>query len=307
MQYDPKAETPGLRDRPRMKRRIKRGISLTHTDPSDPVPGLTGEVEGDAPVTGETGFPSPAESPSPRSLTPPPWGPWATTGWTVLAMVVFLGISIGVWIAVTIVVIALGIGDPQNLDVESLAWVDLLAYLVAGPVAVALLLGAIMLRRWSFVRYMALVRCSGLAMGVSLGIGALYLGGEILLNVLLDRPTPEFMINILAHKPTWPVVLLAVVVAAPLVEELVFRGFMYRGLAASRLGVAGAIFITSLIWALIHLQYDWLDVGLIFGLGIVLGLTRHFTGSIWPAIGIHFLLNLTSMALMILYITLGWM
>jgi membrane protease YdiL (CAAX protease family) len=42
------------------------------------------------------------------------------------------------------------------------------------------------------------------------------------------------------------------VVAAPIVEEMLFRGLMYRGLAESRIGVIGAMLITSVVFGLAH-------------------------------------------------------
>lgn len=252
----------------------------------------------------------PAEGEPVQAMSPAlsPWGPWATVGWTLLAMVLFLIVSIGVATAIIIVLAVTGLIDPgslQEMDFTELLWVDMSASLLAGPAAVLLLLGAIKLRRWPIRRYLAWRSCSVMAMVLSLIGGAAYLGGELLLNQWLDRPIPEFMTQILAVRPAWPVVLLAVVVVAPLTEELVFRGFMYRGLAASRLGLAGAILIPSLLWALVHVQYEWLDVAFIFGLGILLGFTRHLTGSIWPAIGVHVLVNLVSMGLMMIYIATG--
>jgi membrane protease YdiL (CAAX protease family) len=41
-------------------------------------------------------------------------------------------------------------------------------------------------------------------------------------------------------------------VAAPIVEEMVFRGLLYRGLAESRIGVIAAMLITSVVFGLAH-------------------------------------------------------
>ena len=42
------------------------------------------------------------------------------------------------------------------------------------------------------------------------------------------------------------------VVAAPVAEEILYRGFFYRGLRATRLGVAGTILVTSVAFGLLH-------------------------------------------------------
>jgi membrane protease YdiL (CAAX protease family) len=46
--------------------------------------------------------------------------------------------------------------------------------------------------------------------------------------------------------------IIALALAAPVTEEIVFRGFLYRGFSESRIGVAGTIALT-VAWALIHI------------------------------------------------------
>src|SRR5260370_238343 len=53
---------------------------------------------------------------------------------------------------------------------------------------------------------------------------------------------------------------LAVVIAAPVSEELLFRGFLHRGWAPSWLGIAGTIILTSALWAALHQQYNWFGI-----------------------------------------------
>jgi membrane protease YdiL (CAAX protease family) len=50
-------------------------------------------------------------------------------------------------------------------------------------------------------------------------------------------------------------------VAAPIVEEMMFRGLMYRGLAESRIGVVGAMLISSVVFGLAHYPgFGWTRV-----------------------------------------------
>jgi len=83
----------------------------------------------------------------------------------------------------------------------------------------------------------------------------------------------------------------AVVIAAPVFEELFFRGFIYRGFADSRLGVVGAIVFTALLWTLVHGQYDWYTKINIFALGLLFGFARFRSGSILPSLLMHMLMN----------------
>ena len=74
-----------------------------------------------------------------------------------------------------------------------------------------------------------------------------------------------------------------------------FRGFMYRGLAASRVGVAGAILIPSAIWAAMHVQYEVFFIAQIFIGGLVFGILRWKSGSTWLTILLHAIVNLSSL------------
>jgi len=87
----------------------------------------------------------------------------------------------------------------------------------------------------------------------------------------------------------------ALVVIAPLMEELLFRGFLFRGYAASRLGVVGAILLTSVIWASMHIQYDIFYILQIVVLGCVFGWVRWRSGSTLLTIILHAIVNLTAL------------
>jgi membrane protease YdiL (CAAX protease family) len=81
------------------------------------------------------------------------------------------------------------------------------------------------------------------------------------------------------------------VVAAPVFEELFFRGFLLAGFQRTILGTAGAVVVTSLLWAVIHTQYDLYYMATIFVRGVVLGLARVHSGSLILPIGLHAFVN----------------
>lgn len=93
------------------------------------------------------------------------------------------------------------------------------------------------------------------------------------------------------HSPGW--YFLAVVVAAPIIEELIFRGYGFSGLVA-KIGAWGAILIPGVIFASYHLQYGWAGLAYVFLLGVTLGVVRWKTGSVFPCIALHSLNNLAS-------------
>lgn len=91
-------------------------------------------------------------------------------------------------------------------------------------------------------------------------------------------------------------VFLTLVVMPPIAEEIVCRGFLYTGLR-KKLSMVVAGFITSVIFALAHLQWGnnapllWSAALDTFVLSCVLVYVREKTGSLYPAIGIHMIKN----------------
>jgi uncharacterized protein len=85
------------------------------------------------------------------------------------------------------------------------------------------------------------------------------------------------------------------VTVAPLMEELFFRGFLYPALARP-LGIRWSVAITSFAFALVHssqLANSWAPLLLLFGVGLVLTITRVRTASVLPGFFIHSAYNLT--------------
>ena len=87
------------------------------------------------------------------------------------------------------------------------------------------------------------------------------------------------------------------VIYAPIAEELIFRGFLYRGLAASPLGVSGAIVATTILWAAAHTDRTWLGYLDVLATGIALGWLRWRSDSTIPTISVHALYNILAVGL----------
>jgi membrane protease YdiL (CAAX protease family) len=85
---------------------------------------------------------------------------------------------------------------------------------------------------------------------------------------------------------------LAVILVAPVTEELFFRGFFYRALR-TRMRVVWAVLIDSLVFASIHVQYFGTPLILlvIVFFAIVACLVYEKTGSIFACIAIHATFN----------------
>lgn len=85
---------------------------------------------------------------------------------------------------------------------------------------------------------------------------------------------------------------LAVGILGPIAEELIFRGILFTKLQQTRLGLIGTILITSIGWACLHFDYTWQVITMLAVCGILLGLARHTTRSLWTPIAMHILWNL---------------
>ncbi|MEQ1524906.1 MAG: type II CAAX endopeptidase family protein, partial [Aestuariivirga sp.] len=81
---------------------------------------------------------------------------------------------------------------------------------------------------------------------------------------------------------------LAVVIGAPIGEELIFRGYMFSFLSKTRAGLTGATLLTSACWALSHkFTAPWFLVGVLFVMGIALSCLLIRFGSLWVTLICH--------------------
>ncbi|MBI3563338.1 MAG: CPBP family intramembrane metalloprotease [Gammaproteobacteria bacterium] len=125
------------------------------------------------------------------------------------------------------------------------------------------------------------------------------LGGFIALSewiyFLFGRdPVGDFMLQAYHSAKYLPLLWFAVVISAPLFEEILFRGFLYAGLSRSWLGHSGTILVTAAGFALVHLQYAWPEMLVIFCFGVLLGVARWRSGSVLLPILLHALNNFTA-------------
>ncbi|MCS6802748.1 MAG: type II CAAX endopeptidase family protein [Chloroflexota bacterium] len=92
------------------------------------------------------------------------------------------------------------------------------------------------------------------------------------------------------------IALLSGAVITPIAEETFFRGFILPGLVG-RLGTAGAVTVSSALFAVAHLVPQVMLPT--FLLGILLALLRLWSGSLWPPILLHASFN--ALALLAVY------
>lgn len=99
--------------------------------------------------------------------------------------------------------------------------------------------------------------------------------------------------------PAYPLLIVILRVAAigmagPFCEEIITRGLLFGRLKNTKLGPWGAIVIISLLWTAMHYNYGPLTLVVIFLDGLLLGMARYTTASIWPPVAMHSMGNLFS-------------
>lgn len=82
-----------------------------------------------------------------------------------------------------------------------------------------------------------------------------------------------------------------IILIAPIGEELLFRGLLFKRINDTKLGVIGAILIPAVIFALIHVQYVVPVIVFIFIDGLFYGYVRYKTASVILPILLHSLGN----------------
>ncbi len=160
----------------------------------------------------------------------------------------------------------------------------------------ASVVGIVKLKRGALLAdYLAFRLTSFKTLATWLGVTAVFIVASDGLTLLLGRPIVPPVVAA-AYETTYPVWLIwvALVVCAPFFEELFFRGFLYKGYAASPLRAVGAIGLIAFLWAIIHVQYDVYGIATVFVIGIILGVARWRTHSLWVPMAMHGLMNLVA-------------
>jgi hypothetical protein len=106
-----------------------------------------------------------------------------------------------------------------------------------------------------------------------------------------------------AYQSSSVPVVIAAAIFAPIFEEMFFRGFLFAGFSALKVGLTGAMLLTAVLWALLHAtQYNIWGLLVIFGLGVAFGIVRWKTNSLYASLSMHSLWNLVSTVLGVLYL-----
>jgi membrane protease YdiL (CAAX protease family) len=221
----------------------------------------------------------------------PSWPPW-------FAFAGFAAALVCTVIAVGIIVAIAGVGEDEDSAV-----VTVVATLFQGIffVGAALVLARSVARPrpWHFgLRRGPLWRTVGWA---ALGMLAFYILTAVY-AVIVDPDVEQDVTDSLgAGDGTLGLIAAGtmVIVVAPFVEELFFRGFFYRALR-TRYPVALAALIDGVVFGVIHFNFEGADALLILPplafLGVIFCLVYERTKSLWAVIGMHALNNTIAFA-----------
>ncbi len=248
--------------------------------------------------------------PSSEEIEAKPWGLWATLGFSTIIFVLFSALQI----LVATVFVSVAKAEHPELDLEAYAralssnglCIGVMA-VVSGLICTPLTLLFTRLRNnisiKDYIGFKEPLKREWVQWFLILA-AFLFLSDGV--SLLLHRPiVPPFMVDAYKTASSFPILLFAIVVMAPIFEEVFFRGFLFQGIRYSRLGPIGAIGITSLVWAVIHLQYDIYGMATVFALGLLFGIARLKTDSIHLLMVMHSFVGLVATMETVLYLKIG--
>src|SRR5262249_26533283 len=218
-------------------------------------------------------------------------------GWGLVAFLAWLATEA---VVLVIFLVRWGVEHPgQSPDfsiVHSDAWLIAFSVLLPALVECGVLWLAARRSGWTPADYLGLHWPGRREVLLGVACVVVLMAGSDALSWLIGRDLlPPFMTKVYRAargSGAAPLLLMAAVIAAPVGEELMFRGFLFRGWSASRLGIGGTVLVTSALWAVIHQQYDWFDIGQVFCIGLLFGWLRWRSGSTALTMLLHGIVNL---------------
>jgi membrane protease YdiL (CAAX protease family) len=168
--------------------------------------------------------------------------------------------------------------------------------LIGMPAALLVLWFATRTAGRSFASYLALRWPTFGQIAYALAASAALLAGLDALAWLLGYPlSPDFVLTSMRTARDSGLIWLLILgfcIGAPIAEEFIFRGLVFRGWSATFLGVRGTIVLSAVLFAVIHPQYEWFYIAGIAMVGLLFGYLRDRSGSTWLTVIAHAFYNL---------------
>ena len=256
---------------------------------------MTGSPPAGAPIP-------PPQTPAairPGEQRPRPW--WSEID-VLLAIPWFVGAQI-VASFVSIIAITLGGGNIDDNPVYAIFFGTLIfqALQFAYPWLVSLKKGLGIETDWRFVSQLPADIFAGMVMAIGCFLGAqaatLVAAALVGLDDTNDASNTDILVD--NQSSAWIIgIIFLIVVGAPLVEELLFRGLILRILENS-FGSVFAIIASSVLFAIPHWQFDasWQETVVLLSalgvVGLVLAIGAVVTDRLGPCVIAHFIFNAT--------------
>ena len=137
-----------------------------------------------------------------------------------------------------------------------------------------------------------------------LGLLLIFMIGSQALTYLLNESPLVFVDPLYQSVSSVWLLIFAMVIVAPIYEELIFRGLLWSAIAeqfsnvanAEQRGAIVASLVTSVIFAVIHLQYGIYEIGTIVVLALIFCYARIKSGSLVLPMLLHVVNNGAAMA-----------
>jgi len=125
--------------------------------------------------------------------------------------------------------------------------------------------------------------------GFLISLGAALAISVLIVSSFFPTSEPSPIEKLLSSTTAMYVFAVFGIAVAPLFEEIIFRGFLFKVLADIR-GPGTAVSVTAILFALLHLPQlwgSWAGIALIFVVGYVLSFVRQRSNSLIPSFIIH--------------------
>ncbi len=222
-----------------------------------------------------------------------PYGFWETLGWAFLALA-------ATFLVEFVFVFAWRLIHPgESSSPEQNGALFAVRLCIEALVETAVFISAIRLAGGPVLQYLGLVRprARDVVVGIAC-VAALLLTFQGLIYLSGAPIAPSFanIYRSARDAGALPLLWFAIVIVAPIDEEIMFRGFLFRGWAESRFGVRATIVLTAFAWTLTHLLDSVGFLIYAFFLGLIFGWLRWRSGSTILTIVLHMIVNVVNMA-----------
>lgn len=176
-------------------------------------------------------------------------------------------------------------------------------------VSLSIIFSAVILTLWiklilnikkrSFRQFLAIKPFGGKVALVMIGILLIYMIVSQGATYWLDETPLDFVDPLFASVSSVWLLVLVMVVVAPIYEELIFRGLLWSAISEQfndHRGALVASIITSLLFAVIHLQYGFYEMGTIVVLALIFCWARIESKSLLLPMLLHIINNGAAMA-----------